>query len=1301
MAEDTETEPTYDEDLGEIWSLTAIFTFKGYDATSITWNFGDGTPEETGFAIMHTFPGKGTYYVTQTAHNTLGDSVAIYKVTMLGYPYVEFNTLGGSPIDKIEMTSGGINATAATEPEEIPTKTGYTFTGWYTTSECTELYDWTKVVDAPVTLYAGWSENPKATISFNVDEGYPPVESVQWTIGTEYTIPTYEGTKEGFVFGGWSFDGQTYLAGEKIVVTDDMELTAVWNALDQYTVTFNTDGGSTIPAQKVYANGTATEPETDPTKTGHTFAGWFTADGTPYDFETPITANTTIYAHWTPVNYTVSFNVNGGEGTFSDQTVPYGSKATNPGSPTRDNYSFNGWYLNGTPYNFDTPVTGNITLVADWSYIQTPVERHTVTFNPDNGQEQWTSTVVDGNTVNMITPVKVGYEFVGWFSGETQYTSSTPINSDVTLTAHWTAKQFTVTYEDDDGDVISERVVKYSAYAPNVSASKDGYRFDGWYLGGQPYDFKQRVTSDLTLTAKWTVIQNVQVDIPEGVQVTEPIPEDVVSGDSIRLPEASKDGETFVGWKDQDGNIHQAGDNIEITDDTTLTPVFEEIPEGETQHQITIEGAPELNFDTWYTEDGTVVLPEIDREGQTHTGWQDQDGNVYDVGDEIQVTGDITLTPVFEPKQPIDTAIPEIGDDVILGGDLPDTVYEGSEVTLPDASKDGEKFVGWDTNGDGVADRQPGETVVIDEDTVLEPVFDELGEDDVQHTVTVDTDGDGTPDQEWYPVNDGDYTLPDPGERPGYDFDGYVDQDGEIWQPGDSFTPAEDTTFEGQWTAQPTEENSFDYTIDFGNGFTEQGFVMKGESYTFPAAPTRNGYDFVAWNVAGGRFQPDDDFVPAGDFTVKAVWKAKEVASFTVSYQDGDGKTLFADRTVMNGGKAPMPKAPSKDGYEFVCWTLDGKAYDFNTVLTKDITLVATWKPVHKVDVTIPDGAVTDSEMPTDVAEGDVVELPDASKDGQQFVGWDTDNDGVADKQPGDSVVIDKDTTLTPVFEDMPEGSESTKVEFGGVEGSDLGYDQWFSEDGKVTLPDADKDDQKLVGWDTDGDGLADAQPGDTIDIPESGKIDAVWEDKSDVKVDVTVEDDVSVSEKVPETVKEGDEVVLPDATRPGQVLDGWDTDGDGVVDKLPGETVTIDKDTVFEPVWSDTDDKQHTVVIDADGGSAPFEKWYPVDGQPVTLPEPSKDGAQFDGWYDIDGNKVGDAGDVFYPTEDTVLVAHWTEDSDDGVWFLVGAVVCGIVAALLVVLYATKCNQWYVLVGVAVAVIAAVVCALFYAEVL
>ena len=884
-AADTGEETEYDTDLGEFWSMTIGFSYSGEGARSVTWDFGDGSEPVTAFSEIHTFENKGVYYVTQTAHNTNGDSVAVYKVTIMGYPYVEFDTQGGSDIARIDMTSGGINATAATEPEEVPTKTGFTFTGWYTTPECEELYDWTSIVSEPVKVYAGWSENAKANIVFDVDEGYPPVETVQWTIGTEYTVPGYDGTKDGYTFDGWSYDGQTYLEGQKIVITGDMTLTAVWNELNRYTVSFDLAGGTgTFPAQTVYVNETATEPEPEPTKTGHTFAGWYLGDE-PYVFTTPVTGNITLTAHWTPVEYTVIFDSAGGS-DVPEQKVQYGSKATEPADPTKSSYRFEGWLLNGAPYDFDTPVTGNITLVADWSYVQPPVTRYTVTFDPDNGEGTFTSTVVAGNAVSKpADPVREGYTFAGWFVGDEVYTFGTPVKSDLTITAHWTpiatftvtfdsmggtkvseqtvaqgdsvqlpeiarvgyvlkgwqvgddvmdageeftptsdvtvkavweARSYTVSYHDDGAATLRDITVKHGAKAVNwTPAERDGYTFGGWLLDGEPYDFGTPVTSDIVLVADYEPLPpTVPVDkvIPDDAVMTEPIPDDIVDGEEIRLPDASRPGHSFQGWDtDGDGEVDaEANETVEYIDgQTELVPIFEELTDEEKdkQHQITIEDAPEIPYDQWYVEeDAPIILPDIPREDETLVGYGDGDGNLYAPGEEFAPTEDVTLRPVFEPKEPVAAEIVLGAEDAALIGGFPDRLYVGSFLTLPDATRPGFELSGWDVvfgEVSAMALYRPGDVVEITGPVTITAVWSELAEDAVQYKVVVVFGDDDS--QTYYVTDDRPFTVPAPAATDG--FEGFADQDGFGYQPGDSFYVAEDMILTTQYAESPSDDD--------------------------------------------------------------------------------------------------------------------------------------------------------------------------------------------------------------------------------------------------------------------------------------------------------------------------------------------------------------------------------------------------------------------------------------------------------------------------------------------------------------
>jgi uncharacterized repeat protein (TIGR02543 family) len=172
------------------------------------------------------------------------------------------------------------------------------------------------------------------------------------------------------IYASWSGCDSTAGAVCTVAMTTGRTVIATFPPLTPYTVTFNSNGGSAVSSQSVVTGGTVARPP-DPTKSHATFAGWYRDVGlaNPFDFATPLTAATTLYAKWTIDTYTVSFDSTGGS-PVSSQIVPYNSTATKPADPTRTVYPFLGWYTDSsltTAFNFATPITGTITLHAKWA----------------------------------------------------------------------------------------------------------------------------------------------------------------------------------------------------------------------------------------------------------------------------------------------------------------------------------------------------------------------------------------------------------------------------------------------------------------------------------------------------------------------------------------------------------------------------------------------------------------------------------------------------------------------------------------------------------------------------------------------------------------------------------------------------------------------------------------------------------------------------------------------------------------------------------------------------------------------
>ena len=241
------------------------------------------------------------------------------------------------------------------------------------------------------------------------------------------------------------------------------------------------------------------------------------------------------------MTHTVTFDTMGGSAVDA-QTVDDGGKAVKPADPTRDGYEFTGWLLDGQPYDFNQPVTGDITLTAGWN--ATPA-MHTVTIDPANGEAVTSYKVQDGARITQpATPVRDGYTFQGWTLGGQPYDFTQPVTGDITIVAQWEKDEtpapvtHTVTFDSNGGSAVDAQTVDDGGKAVKpADPTRDGYTFAGWMLDGQPYDFGQPVTGDITLTAEWT--RNAVIDELKGVRA-------LIDGKELDGFDPTRDGEYTI-----------------------------------------------------------------------------------------------------------------------------------------------------------------------------------------------------------------------------------------------------------------------------------------------------------------------------------------------------------------------------------------------------------------------------------------------------------------------------------------------------------------------------------------------------------------------------------------------------------------------------------------------------------------------------------------------------------------------------------------------------------------------------------
>ena len=300
--------------------------------------------------------------------------------------------------------------TKAVKPTD-PVQTGWRFDGWYTDKDCTAAYDFDKEVTEDITLYAKWVQT--VTVTYHVGSYGTAPASQTVDAGKKFTRPA-DPVDSRAIFQGWYTD-ENYTTAYDFgsAVETDLNLYAKWK--DGYRVVFQTAYGTAPAEQKVALNGKATKPA-DPTATGYIFKGWYTSQlyTAEFDFNTPITADTTLYAKWNET-YTVTFNV-GVHGTApTAQTVENGGKATKPENPTAKGWRFDGWYTDEkctARYDFDKAVTANTTLYAKWTQL------FTLTFETNGGTKIDSVEAPDGSLVYLgsYKPTKSGYYFVGWYT---------------------------------------------------------------------------------------------------------------------------------------------------------------------------------------------------------------------------------------------------------------------------------------------------------------------------------------------------------------------------------------------------------------------------------------------------------------------------------------------------------------------------------------------------------------------------------------------------------------------------------------------------------------------------------------------------------------------------------------------------------------------------------------------------------------------------------------------------------------------------------------------------------------------
>ena len=503
------------------------------------------------------------------------------------------DTLGSDALKTVALDLNGGSIGDATGTVNIVVKNGESFTApsgegltrpngntdsyfWWLGSDGESYVPGAMIPAGVASLTAQWTA---LTYSVTLHANGGTISSgnvTSYNYGEGATLPAADNTtREGYTFAGW-YDNEV-LTGNPIteISTDETGNRTYWAkwTINQYTITFDTDGGSEVaPITQDY--GSAITAPAAPTREGYTFTGW--------DKTIPATmpaGDMTITAQWTVNQYTITYDLDGGTAEGNPDTYTVETDAFTLKNPTRPGYTFTGWSGTGLTGEDNLTVTipkgstGNRSYTAHWS-----LNTYSITYDLNGGTASGnpTSYTVESTTITLNQPTKTGYTFTGWSGtdlvGEDNLTVTIPAGStgDRSYTAHWSLNTYSITY-DLNGGTVSGNPDFYTVESAAITLNQPtriGYTFTGWSGTNLTGEDNLTVTiptgsiGNRSYTAHWSLnTYSITYDLDGGTAFGNPDSYTVESA-AITLNEPTKAGYVFTGWS---GTDLVGEDNLTVT----------------------------------------------------------------------------------------------------------------------------------------------------------------------------------------------------------------------------------------------------------------------------------------------------------------------------------------------------------------------------------------------------------------------------------------------------------------------------------------------------------------------------------------------------------------------------------------------------------------------------------------------------------------------------------------------------------------------------------------------------------------
>ena len=970
---------TFDKNSGDGETTTQGFTYgtaQNLSANAFTrtgYTFAGWATEEDATKVKYE---NGESVSNLTTEN--GGTVTLYAVWTANSYTVHFDANGGEgTMDDMPFTYG----TAKNLTKNAFTRTGYTFKGWARSNSAEVMYtDGVEVSNltsrngATVTLYAVWEAN-SVSVTFKLGDGLEKTDGdAEATFGQSYTftltaksgyslpatVTVIVGDREYRVAVG-STDGKVEIPS--VYVTGDITVKAVGVA-DSYTIVFV--GGESVTGamnnQTVLYNIQTKLTANGFVKLGYKFLGWAYSDGAKVaiadgglitineSFAGDIQDKTiTLYAVWSPIEYTLKLEANGGnfvdeklssvKGTYSGNFALPDAKAFK----AREGYTFLGWSTSASGesvlYNGGASVpvklftdglaaAGTVgTLYAVWAK-----NSYTVMFNANGGtgnMSDMTFTYDEEKNLTKNAFTRTGYTFDGWATDpkatEKVYEDGESVSNllkenggRVTLYAVWKANTYTIKYTDDGVNIASESGTFGSAITLK-DPTRPGFIFLGWYIGDdEGTRYRGSVSVGMLASAAG-----------------------VANGETITLNAdwQAAEGALTVTIVHADGSQQTIG----ATSGERLSTDKINVPKGydykNATYHIGSVGGAEFDFGQEITNDMTLYVAKAE-----HITYNITLNYGYD---------EKTVTLKVEYGQPLDSA-------------------EGWEET---PVRIGYEFGGW-YNGET---RMTGGSIVTGALTLTAQW------NAIDYTVTFNPNHEsGTPTEETYQFGNTVALIPNP-ERNGYTFEGWY-YNGALWVSGTAM-PAENITLVAMWELKS-------YTVSFsaGDGATAVAgqTIYFGLQATKPTDPVRSGYIFGGWLLNGSKY--DFGTSVRDNITLTAKWLPR---TYSIDYVLGGGVNASSNPASYNIKSGTIVLAdPTREGFIFLGWydaeQNGNRVTEIKAGSTGRITLYARWQAnTYIVDFVLNGGTMKNTEQI--VVAGGTVAFEEPTRENYLFMGWFTD----------------------------------------------------------------------------------------------------------------------------------------------------------------------------------------------------------------------------------------------------------------------------------------------------------------------